>query len=177
MCVCRWLGAAEDSNVIRVMADDPDSQLITYSITGGNDNDVFRVNSSGNILVSTPLDRETVDSYTLTVVAADSAGNNGSTLVRIILTDINDEAPHFDEPSYTAYVNENSAEGTAVLPVRGNSTIAIQAVDRDEQNTVNSRVTYSLAGPQASRFNIDENSGALTVARGVCVCMSEQLYP
>jgi len=75
-------------------------------------------------------------------------------------------APVFNEPSYTAYVSENSAEGTAVLPMRANSTIAIRAVDRDEPNTVNSRVLYSLTGPHASRFNIDSNSGAVTVARG-----------
>jgi len=86
-------GAVEDSNVIRVVADDPDSQLITYTIIDGNNNDVFRINGSGNLLVSKPLDRETVDSYTLRVLARDSGGNNGSTQVRIILNDINAVAP------------------------------------------------------------------------------------
>lgn len=155
-----------DSNVIQVLAVDPDSVQLTYRITNGNTNDVFRINSTGNILVSKRLDREITAFYTLDVIAIDSAGNNGTTSVRISLLDINDEAPMFNQMSYTAYVRENSIEGTPVLPVVGNSTVAIQAVDLDQPNTINSRVVYSLGGPGASRFNIDSTSGDITVARG-----------
>ena len=164
LTVC--LGASLDSNVIRVVAEDPDSQQLTYSITSGNNGNVFRINSTGNILVTRTLDRETNASYTLAVLAVDSAGNEGTTSVRITLTDENDEAPIFSQTAYTAFISENSPQGTPVLPVIGSSTIAIQAVDLDQPNTDNSRVSYQLEGPDASRFNIDRTSGVVSVARG-----------
>ena len=116
--------------------------------------------------MSRSLDREDIAVYSLLIIAEDSAGNNGSTTVRISLTDINDKAPEFQQTEYMAFVKENSAVGTPVLPVSGNATITIQAIDEDQPNTPNSRVMYQLEGANAVRFNIDPASGIVTVARG-----------
>ncbi len=96
----------------------------------------------------------------------DDGGNNGTTQVRIILSDVNDERPVFQQPSYTAVIAENSLEGTPVLPSVNGTRVPIQAIDDDQQNTLNSMVTYSLEGSSAIFFNIDFSSGIVTVARG-----------
>lgn len=148
---------------------DSDSTVLSYYIIEGDSEGIFRIDqmSGGAIQVTKSLDREDTPTYSLTILAEDNAGNNGTTTVRVTLTDVNDEAPAFQQTGYTAYINENSAEGTPVLPVIGNATITIQAIDQDELNTPNSRVVYRLEGPFAVRFNIDPASGIVTVARGI----------
>lgn len=47
------------------------------------------------------------------------------------------------------------------------STIRLEAFDSDEANTQNSRILYRLDGPNADLFNINFDSGIVTVARGV----------
>ncbi len=44
--------------------------------------------------------------------------------------------------------------------------IRIEARDDDEPNTQNSRVLYSLQGENSDLFNIDFDTGIVTVARG-----------
>lgn len=154
--------------MIQVTAVDADSTVLSYSITGGDDGRFFRVDrTSGVVLVTRSLDREDTPIYSLLIMAEDSAGNNGMTTVRITLTDVNDEAPEFQQVAYTAFVNENSVVGTPVLPVVGNATITVQAIDADQPNTPNARVLYRLEGANALRFNIDPASGIVTVARGI----------
>ena len=50
------------------------------------------------------------------------------------------------------------------------TTTRIEAVDPDQPNTQNSRVLYRLEGTNSDLFNIDFNTGIVTVARGECVC-------
>ena len=52
------------------------------------------------------------------------------------------------------------------LQEKDNITIRIEAQDADEPNTQNSRVLYSLEGPDSDLFNIDFDTGIVTVARG-----------
>lgn len=49
------------------------------------------------------------------------------------------------------------------------STIRIEAFDSDEANTQNSRVLYSLEGPNADLFDINFNTGIVTVSRGLYI--------
>ncbi len=45
----------------------------------------------------------------------------------------------------------------------------IEAVDADEANTQNSRVLYSLQGVNSDLFDIDFDTGIVTVARGEAI--------
>ena len=66
--------------------------------------------SSGDIIVLSVLDREDVSEYLLTVAAHD--GQQGTTTrVKIMLDDVNDDAPHFLLDAYYFDVPENSATG------------------------------------------------------------------
>ena len=66
-------------------ATDPDdSDMVTYSITGGNEAGKFAVGANtGEITVVGALNRETVSSYTLTVVASDGRGGTATSSVFI----------------------------------------------------------------------------------------------
>ena len=162
---------------------DRDSSKVTHRILSGNEqqfgNSVeqpFRIEAfTGVIQISRSLDRELIPVFNLVVLAEDDAGNNGTTIVRVTLIDVNDEEPTFQLSGYTAYIDENSLEGTPVLPSLNGTIIQIQAIDRDEPNTINSSVFYRLEGSNAALFNIDVNSGIVTVARGTFINSGNKL--
>ena len=169
------IGTSLLTTVTTLRATDRDSTSITYSFSSGNEDGIFRIDGNGVVQVTNSLDRDTTPVYNLAVRATDDSGNFGTTLLRVDITDINDVAPLFGQTQYTAFIAENSPEGTLVLPVLGGlggPSVRIQAIDADEPNSLNSVVRYSLSGPNAARFNI-ETSGRVTVARG----MSSTLLP
>lgn len=154
-------------DVATITATDTDSNRLDYTLQSGNEGNRFSIGRfDGLVQVIGRLDRETTEAYNLVILAIDEAGNSGTTLLRVTILDVNDEAPQFQPPEYTASINENSLEGTPVLPIVGGSFVQIQAVDRDQPNTINSLVRYRLEGANAPRFNIDSSTGRVTVARG-----------
>ncbi|XP_037321858.2 B-cadherin isoform X1 [Pungitius pungitius] len=88
----------------RILSQDPtlpsDQLFVVNPITG-----VIRVNARG-------LDREKYPKYTLVVQAADmkGEGSTGDTKVILTVTDSNDNAPVFTQPSYEASVEENKID-------------------------------------------------------------------
>ena len=69
----------------------------------------FTVNpASGEIVNTLRLDREIEDRYVLTVVAADSGTipKSSSTLVTVLVEDVNDHSPRFDKTLYTGLIND-----------------------------------------------------------------------
>ncbi|EDO28005.1 predicted protein, partial [Nematostella vectensis] len=93
--------------VISVKATYGDSNaLLQYSFVSGNLGDAFCIDSSGQITVAQPLDREVLPSYTLRVRVA--LGNNEDfTEVVVSLTDINDDSPTFTKSVYEFFANED----------------------------------------------------------------------
>uniref|UniRef100_A0A4W4GFQ2 Cadherin domain-containing protein n=1 Tax=Electrophorus electricus TaxID=8005 RepID=A0A4W4GFQ2_ELEEL len=69
------------------------------------------------LIVMGNLDRELKDSYDLNIKAMDggSPSRHSSALLRVIITDANDNAPKFEKSSYEAEVSENSPVGHSVL--------------------------------------------------------------
>ncbi|XP_028430194.1 B-cadherin [Perca flavescens] len=88
----------------RLMSQEPqlprDKLFVINPVTG-----VIRVNVA-------ELDREKYPKYTLVVQAADLVGEGLTAEAKVILTvtDSNDHAPVFTQPSYTAAVDENKAD-------------------------------------------------------------------
>lgn len=72
------------------------------------------------LIVLGNLDRELKDSYDLTIKAVDggSPPRYSSALLRVVITDANDNAPQFEKSSYEAEVSENSPIGHSVLQVK-----------------------------------------------------------
>ncbi|XP_076590536.1 protocadherin Fat 4-like [Chaetodon auriga] len=107
------------TSVITVNALDEDSILdwnsFFFSIESGNTNFSFAVDpSSGVISVNSPLDRELMPVYNLTVTATDNGSPpaTGTTNVIVTIDDVNDNAPKL---TFTeAEVRENQPQGTIV---------------------------------------------------------------
>lgn len=149
--------------VARISVNDPDSRTkysnVNVSLSGGEGH--FGLTTRDNIIylmiVSLPLDRESKANYTLDVVATDKGTPplHASKTIYLQITDINDNAPEFEQPIYYANIMEVADPGTSVLQVN--------AVDKDEGN--NSVVLYYLQDTPETHshwFQIDHHSGLIT---------------
>ncbi|CAM2118404.1 unnamed protein product [Caretta caretta] len=124
---------------------------------------VFSSNSYYKLLTDSTLDRERTPEYNITITATDKGSPPLSTQKAILLqiSDINDNAPVFEKPSYTAYVPENNPSGASIFSVK--------ASDRDLDR--NARVTYSILSsnleklPLSSYISINSQTGAIYAQR------------
>lgn len=132
---------------------------LTFSISGGNVDSSFEVDSQGRVKVRRLLDYRKVRGYNLWVEVKDS-GNSPAlasyTMLSINLTETNRNPPQFDEAFYRAKVEEK-----LLAPV---DVIVVQAIDGDSGE--NGRVTYSVDQEKnydESRrlFAVDELSGRI----------------
>lgn len=102
--------------------------------------------STGEIFTKGPLDRESKAVHELQIEVKDqgSPARSAKTTVRVMVTDVNDNAPVIVEPEETVLsVREELPAGTEVVRIR--------AVDTDEGN--NASITYSFViGNQNSYF-------------------------
>ncbi|XP_073505309.1 protocadherin gamma-B1-like [Phyllobates terribilis] len=123
-------------------AEDPDigsNSVQTYKLS---DNQYFtlteNIRTDGSkypeLVLEKPLDRETQETHELILTALDGGNpiRSGTTLLNIIVTDANDNAPVFTQDMYKVNLKEN-------IPV--NSTvIMLNATDSDEG--VNAQIAY-----------------------------------
>ncbi|XP_064886344.1 protocadherin gamma-B5 isoform X7 [Columba livia] len=124
------------------------------------------VSSSGGsykVVTASALDREQAAEHRVTVVARDRGRPSLSSSTALVLevSDVNDNAPVFEEAAYSAYVAENNAAGAPILSV----------LARDADTGANGRVSYwlapSSAGPAdaAAYVSVEARSGALYAQR------------
>ncbi|XP_061313181.1 protocadherin gamma-B5-like [Pezoporus flaviventris] len=121
------------------------------------------VASSGGsykVVTASALDREQKSEHRVTVVARDrgSPALSSSTVLVLEVSDVNDNAPVFEDAAYSAYVAENNAAGELVLHVRA----------RDADAGSNGRVRYSLEGDSAGAapyVSVEAQSGAMYAQR------------
>lgn len=111
------------TTVVKVMATSKDIGVnaeISYSIVSGNGHKKFAVESKSGVLsIQEPLDFEICKSYFLTVEAVDAGDpplSNQAT-INISVSDGNDNAPVFNQPSYSARIREDSHIGGKILQV------------------------------------------------------------
>ncbi|XP_066516041.1 protocadherin-7 [Hoplias malabaricus] len=110
------------------------------------------------LIVKGPLDREARDSYELMLRVRDGGNppRSSQALLRVAITDVNDNSPRFERAVYEAEMAENTPPGTPVLQVR--------ASDRDIG--VNGQVEYVFGAATESvrrLLRLDEASGWLSV--------------
>ncbi|KAM9289499.1 protocadherin gamma-B5-like [Morus bassanus] len=121
------------------------------------------VASSGGsykVVTASALDREQAAEHRVTVVARDRGSPALSSRAALVLevSDVNDNAPVFEEAAYSAYVAENNAAGAPVVRVRA----------RDADAGANGRVSYWLAGGSAGAapyVSVEARSGAVYAQR------------
>ncbi|XP_061761071.1 protocadherin-7 [Nerophis ophidion] len=110
------------------------------------------------LIVKGMLDREQKDSYELILRVRDGGNppRSSQALLRVSITDVNDNSPLFERSTYEAEMAENAPPGTPVLQVR--------ASDRDIG--VNGQVEYVFGAATESvrrLLRLDEATGWLSV--------------
>ena len=123
------------SSVMTVTASDGDAadSSLVYSLSGTNSSH-FTVTGSGLIQTGSDIDYESVQGYSLTLTATDSANNTGTTTIIIIVINEIDNDPVFSSTSFSASVAEEASPGTSV--------VRITASDAD----LGDIITYALSG-------------------------------
>ena len=141
--------------IVTILATDADlgsNAEITYSIIGGNTQQMVELNlNSGVISVSGDIDRERLASFSLTVQAIDAGDPSRFSTAEVVITvdDINDNAPEFNPSSYSANVSEDSTPFTILM---------VSAFDDDAPGTLNSAICYNIASDDGT-FSLDASSG------------------
>ncbi|XP_029587891.1 protocadherin gamma-C5 isoform X1 [Salmo trutta] len=100
----------------------------------------FKLNSAFgehyNLVTDGDLDRETVAEYTVVIMATDAGSPplSSRTTFVVRLSDVNDNAPSFSQPSYSADVPENNAPSAPIAMVTAS----------DPDTGDNARVSFSI---------------------------------
>ncbi|NXM73119.1 PCDGD protein, partial [Serilophus lunatus] len=126
------------------------------------------VASSGGsykVVTASALDREQAGELRVTLVGRDRGRPALWSSRELVLevSDVNDNAPVFEEDTYSAYVRENNAAGALVLRVQA----------RDADAGANGRVSYWLAGGSAGAagaaplVSVEARSGAVYAQRSL----------
>lgn len=153
--------------IVRVRATDADegpNAKMKFYLTGEAAEFFYLDASSGQLKTAKPLDRETRPIYTLTAHVQDRERPQWecTSEVVIVLMDVNDNAPSFNQDWYTFAVPEDAELRTIVGK--------IHATDSDLG--LNRKIRYSLVTTTTSiagqnSFAIDPESGIVTVAKGL----------
>ncbi|XP_060904161.1 protocadherin alpha-2-like isoform X13 [Labrus mixtus] len=145
--------------------------LVTVSDKDGGNNGVTNCKVVGSVpfklksnykndyslVVDGPLDRENTSLYNVTIKATDEGSPplSSVSVISVDVSDVNDNAPRFMEPSVNMYMKENSPTGSVIY--------TISAFDPDLDN--NAKLTYKLLDsyprsiPTSSFVNINSETG------------------
>ncbi|XP_025829338.1 cadherin-87A [Agrilus planipennis] len=136
-------------------AIDEDSEIAGYIIIPPSE--YFEINNgTGIVQIKKQIDYEKLRELNFTVVVFDLGipQLNTSALVKVHVINVNDNDPTFSQKTYNVKIPENSPNGTHVL------TVLATDADAGEYGIV----TYSLTGEHKEHFNIDSETGEITVA-------------
>ncbi|XP_029134917.2 protocadherin gamma-C5-like isoform X6 [Labrus bergylta] len=161
--------SAPETVVALISARDLDSGVngeVTLSIQPGLP---FKLNSAFGMHYSLTtagnLDRETVPEYTVVIKATDAGSPplSSQTTFVVMLSDVNDNAPIFSQPSYSVDVPENNAPSAPIA--------AVSATDPDLGD--NARISYSIlssmvqGSPISSYVYINQENGHIYSMRSL----------
>uniref|UniRef100_A0A3P8XWP9 Uncharacterized protein n=1 Tax=Esox lucius TaxID=8010 RepID=A0A3P8XWP9_ESOLU len=165
-------GAEVGTSVAQVSATDLDSGLhgrINYVILKdeSGDSQYFSINSyTGVIHTRASFDREQKGSYLIEVQSQDSSEsarpgqqgqpNTDTAYVRILVTDVNDNAPAFAQSVYEVSVEEDKEVGFVLITVTAN----------DEDEGANAKLRYQISsGNTMGTFDVEPEVGTIFVAQ------------
>lgn len=160
-----------DITLLTLSADDqdwsPENTHLDYAIIRGNEEKRFclevkmvqvenQMRNVGKLVLCNPLDRETTESYALTVSVSDRGTPplNSSAVIMVTVTDCNDNTPVFSSTEYYAQVSENSHVGTRLVQVSA----------QDPDLGTNGLLWYDIiSGNSKGHHKLDPQSGLLVV--------------
>ncbi|XP_065500025.1 protocadherin beta-15-like [Caloenas nicobarica] len=143
------------SNSIQAYSISPENKYFSVSFGGRSEGEKYV-----ELVLEKVLDREEQAEMDFSVIAMDggSPPRSGSTQIRIIVLDVNDNAPVFTQKLYVASLFENAPEGSVVLRV----------VATDLDAGPNGDISYQFSqavGQSDSAFVIDPVSGEIKLTK------------
>ena len=144
---------------VAIQAESPLERKLIYTIVKGNELEEFSVDfNTGVIYVVGELDYERRQSYDLIVRATDSiSGAFADVPVSVLVEDVNDCAPEFDQDNYTVAVSESALFGTAILKLvatDNDSQVLQYSIQTDNRNT-------------SDHFHIDAADGTIYLKKSL----------
>uniref|UniRef100_A0A3Q3VQ10 Cadherin domain-containing protein n=1 Tax=Mola mola TaxID=94237 RepID=A0A3Q3VQ10_MOLML len=127
----------------------------------GEGMEYIKISKDGWLYLEEPLDWSQEDNYIIMVEAlADDEVVDGPIYVTINVLDVNNNAPNFNQSVYTAVVREYNPAGVPFTQVF--------ASDRDDPETANARLSYSMVSqiPYKNNiplFQIDRHTGEISL--------------
>ncbi|XP_053571179.1 cadherin-17 [Bombina bombina] len=145
--------------IYQFIKSNPNSE--TFVVEGETDNVIEISPTNGILRTIQSLDRERKTVYRLQVKTLSSSGSTveGPYTVNIIVEDINDNQPHFNQSEYQGEVREQFRPGKPFLTV--------YATDPDDPDTPNAQLSFSILRqiPQPDTFmvfQINNKTGAIS---------------
>ncbi|KAE8614237.1 hypothetical protein XENTR_v10008058, partial [Xenopus tropicalis] len=153
-------------------AEDPDIGINSVQTYKLSDNQYFTLHEKARadgskipeLVLEKYLDRETQNLHKLFLTAFDGGNpvRSGSALIRIIISDANDNIPVFTKEVYKVRISENSPINSTV--------IRVNATDKDEG--LNAQITYSFSKTSdnqlyTSIFDINPTNGEIRTTSGL----------
>ena len=110
---------------------------------------------SDTLQVRTMLDYETVEEYSFDIIVRDTGSQNDTATVNIRVLDVNDNAPTFQQPTYSFTIEEGLNVGLNIGMVSAS----------DNDSGQNQMFTYQIesANPNSSFFTINGITGDISV--------------
>ncbi|EDW03443.1 GH10500 [Drosophila grimshawi] len=152
--------------ILKVSASDPDcgvNAMVNYTLGEGFKHlTEFEVRSaSGEICIAGELDYERRNSYEFPVLATDRGGLSTTAMIKLQLTDVNDNRPVFYPREYNVSLRESGPAQASSTPM---PIVAVVATDPDAGSF--GQVSYRIvAGNEGGIFRIDRASGEIFVIR------------
>ena len=148
------------TSLLTLTTTDGDTAIETplfFEVIFGDHADIFDVKSDPNdrhlgILYTTAaLDRKTVDTYTLEIIAKDEDGLFDTCFVTVTVLDVNDNGPHFVPPFYVGSIFESIADPQFV--------VTLNAYDPDEPSNGAPFSYRIINGTVNDNFVVRPNTG------------------
>ncbi|KAL4608577.1 protocadherin-16-like [Arapaima gigas] len=152
-------------------ASDADKDQFTtqgYQIKDGNVGQAFRLDSKRgtnmvlylDLVVNAVLDREKRSSYSLVLESFDggSPRKTGQMILDVLVQDINDHAPVFNQSRYHAIISESMKPGSNILQVfasdedEGDNGLVLYEINRRQSDQEN----YFVVDPQSGMISLNK---------------------
>ncbi|XP_013386073.1 uncharacterized protein LOC106155684 isoform X2 [Lingula anatina] len=149
---------------------DSGNSNVTYrmmAVVGANASN-FNVNAeTGEITISSALDRESTELITLTVVAVDDGDQpkTGQLLIDVHVLDVNDNAPVFTPLRFSAAIETDAPVNSSVL----------QLTASDLDVGANGEVTYGIVNPDG-HFQVGAETGIIYTASALSTSSSPYVF-
>ena len=158
-----FLSLQVSSTIMNFSLVDEDSDLngLIHCELVNSTNNTFSVISGlqFTLLLSRPLDYETIVHYHMTVIARDGGtpSRSSSAIIDIQVTNVVESTPLFNASSYSVVIPEDTPPGSTLIQVYASSP---DSSSLDE-------ILYQVAGGNNTLFRLGEELGSLVLAEGM----------